>query len=143
MNNSEITSYIQTQLAAGHDVNTIATQLRSSGWAEKDIQASFAALPNVAAPLQAPVATQTIAGKQMTPEMIEKQKKYALIAGIASIVLFFILFFVFKYVFVAVGLVGLYAGIAGIRTKSIPPVILGFIGAALNFIAYIASAFIN
>lgn len=143
MNNPEITSYIEKELAAGHDVNAIAAQLRATGWAEKDIQASFAAMPNVAVPLQAPAAPQMINGKAMTPENIAKLKRNALIASIASIVLFALILAIFKYVFVAIGLIGVYAAIVGVRLKYLPPVIIGGIGAALNLIVYVISSVTN
>lgn len=41
MSTPELTTYVQTNLQSGLDVDTIAAQLRTAGWPETDIQAAF------------------------------------------------------------------------------------------------------
>ncbi|MBC7565222.1 hypothetical protein H7100_03285 [Candidatus Saccharibacteria bacterium] len=73
---------------------------------------------------------------------VQKQKKWALVAAIASIAIF-VGGLLFGYVFAAAAILGAYAVAIGARTKATPTIILGVIGLVLNFGLYTLSLFIK
>jgi hypothetical protein len=78
MTTPELASYIQKQLQSGSDANTIATQLRTAGWSEPDIQQGFTQAQHALTPTPiiqpaAPVAT-TLA-QQLPPPLQQSRIK--------------------------------------------------------------------
>lgn len=87
-------------------------------------------------------ATPISGMKPPTAANLQKQKKWALIAAVASIAIF-IGGLLFGYVFAAAALLGAYAVAIGARTKATPTIILGAIGLVLNFGLFTLSFFIK
>jgi hypothetical protein len=92
-----------------------------------------------------PATTSVTPISGMTPPTsanLEKQKKLALILAIASIVIF-IVGLIVGYVLAIAAFLGAYALVIGIRTKSVPTIILGAIGLVLNLGLYTLSIFVK
>lgn len=101
------------------------------------------AAQSTAFPQPATTSITPISG--MTPPTsanLEKQKKLALILAIASIVIF-IVGLIVGYVLAIAAFLGAYALVIGIRTKSVPTIILGTIGLVLNLGLYVLSMFVK
>jgi hypothetical protein len=107
--------------------------------------ASPAAAP-VTQPTSVPQPAQTaelVNGMQApTAAHLKKQRRLGYILSIASIVLFLVAFY-YGYVLGILAFLGAYGLLMGIKTKTVPLIVLGSIGLLLNFGFYTISVFSN
>lgn len=77
-----------------------------------------------------------------TKENLQKQAKVAMVLSIISIAIF-VIGIIFGFTWALAAILGAYGAAIGVRTKSVPLIIVGAIGLVLNFGLYTISIFSN